>query len=299
MEPTEMFDDASTLIVTTQQFLGAGVLARQLRADVRANRLLRVRQGHYSFPSADPGALEAVRIGGLLSCVSAAGRLGIWVPDHPFIHVAMRHEASRMRSPRDRFAALSGDNRDGCELHWWPRIDADAASLHSVGPLDALAGIIRCQPRMIAVASLDSALFEKKIVAAELRRIFADVPGRYASILEDVDGRSMSGIESIVRLIVRDAGLRCEIQVAFRGIGIVDLVVEGCVVIETDGRRNHEGTLNQRRDYDRDLALADLGFSVVRCDYRQVMHHPERVLAAILGALRSHRNFRGTGSGRA
>lgn len=298
MKPTDMFDDASTLIATTQQLIGAGVLARQLRAEVSAGRLLRVRRGHYSLQSADPGALEAVRIGGLLSCTSAAGRLGIWVPDEPFIHVAMRHEASRMRSPRDRFAALSADNRDGCELHWWPMIDAGAASLHSVGLLDALAGIIRCQPRRLAVAALDSALFEKKIGTAELRRIFANVPDRYASILGDVDGRSMSGIESIVRFMVRDAGLRCEIQVQFRGIGIVDLVVEGCVVIETDGRRNHEGTLNQHRDYDRDLALAALGFGVVRCDYPEVMHHPERVLAAIWGALRSHRNFRGTRSGR-
>jgi very-short-patch-repair endonuclease len=289
-----MFADTSALIVTTQQFLGAGVLGRQLRADVRATRLLRVRQGHYSLPFADSGALEAVRIGGLLTCVSAAARLGIWVPDHPFIHVAMRHEASRMRSPRDRFTALSVDNRDGCELHWWPWIDADSASLHSVGPLDALAAIIRCQPRRLAVAALDSALFEKKVDVAGLRRVFASVPDRYAPLLDDVDGQSMSGIESIVRLMVRDAGLRCEIQVRFRGIGIVDLVVERCVVIETDGRRNHDGAANQRRDYDRDLALAALGFTVVRCDYPEVMHHPERVLAAILGALRSHRNFRRT-----
>jgi very-short-patch-repair endonuclease len=68
------------------------------------------------------------------------------------------------------------------------------------------------------------------------------------------------------------------------------------VIIETDGRGNHDGVANQRRDYDRDLALAALGFGVVRCDYPEVMHHPERVLAAILGALRSHRNFRGTRS---
>jgi very-short-patch-repair endonuclease len=298
MEPTDMFDDASALIATTQQLIGAGVLARQLRAEVSSGRLLRVRRGHYSLPSADPGALEAVRIGGLLTCSSAAGRLGIWVEDQPFTHLAMRQGASRMRSPRDRFAALSADNRDGCELHWWP-FDADASSLHSVGLLDALAAIIRCQPRRIAVAALDSALFEKKIGTAELRQIFANLPSRYASIFGDVDGRSMSGIESIVRLLVRDFGLRCEIQVRFRGIGVVDLVVEGCVVIETDGRGNHDGVANQRRDYDRDLALAALGFGVVRCDYREVMHHPDRVLAAILGALRSHRRFRGTGSARA
>jgi very-short-patch-repair endonuclease len=292
MDPTDMFEDASTLIVTTQQLIDAGILARQLQAEVSAGRLLRVRRGHYALPFADPGALRAVRIGGLLSCASAAGRLGIWVPDHPFVHVAMRHEASRMRSPRDRFTALSADNRDGCELHWWP-FDADAASLHSVGLLDALAAIIRCQPRRLAVAALDSALFEKKVDAAGLHRIFASVPDRYAPLLDDVDGQSMSGIESIVRLMARDAGLRCEIQVRFRGIGIVDLVIEGCVAIEVDGRRNHDGAANQRRDYDRDLALAALGFSVVRCDYPEVMHHPERVLAAIWGALRSHRRFRG------
>ncbi len=259
-----------------------------LTEGVRAGQLLRVRRDRYALPSTEPAILEAVRIGGLLSCVSAADFHGIWVPDLPFTHIAMTHKASRMRSPRDRFVPLSADNRDGCELHWWPLVEPDAASLHSVSPVDSLVHIIRCQTRPIAVAALDSALFEGKITHLDLDRIFAAVPVKFAPLRADIDARSMSGLETITRLMVRDAGLRCDLQVHFRGVGDVDLLVEGCVVVETDGRKWHDEESAQRRDYDRDATLAARGYVVLRFNYRQVMHHPEQVTAAIVGALRSH-----------
>ena len=266
-----------------------GMSPADLTDSVRAGDLVRVRRDRYALPSTEPAILEAVRIGGLLSCVSAAASHGIWVPDEPFTHIAMAHEASRMRSPRDRFARLSPDNRDGCELHWWPLSEPEAASLHSVSVVDSLVQIIRCQQRSVAIAALDSALFEGKIARNDLDRIFNAVPVKFASLRGDIDARSMSGLETITRLMVRDAGLRYELQAHFRGIGTVDLLVEGCVAIETDGRKWHEGESPQRRDYDRDLALAARELIVLRFNYRQVMYHPEQVMAAILGALRSHR----------
>jgi very-short-patch-repair endonuclease len=279
-------------IATRRQLLRRGMTPMELTTAVRSGQLLRVRRDHYALPGTERTILEAVRIGGLVGCVSAADLHGIWIPDQPFTHVAMSREASRLRSPRDRFVPLTSDNRDGCELHWWPLIDVGAARLHSVGVVDSLAHIIRCQPRMVAVAALDSALYQGKISAADLDRIFAAVPSRFAALRDEIDSRCMSGIETILRLLCFDAGVRCVPQVNFPGIGTVDFVLEGCVVVETDGHKGHTSDIDQKRDYDRDIALAARGYIVLRFNYRQVMFHPERVMAAIRGALRSHARSR-------
>jgi len=290
MDVTHAFPSGAH-IATRRQLLDLGMARQDLTDAVRSGQLLRARRDRYALPGVERAILEAVRIGGLLSCVSAAGLLGIWVPDQPFTHLVMPRDASRMRSPRSRFVPLTADNRDGCELHWWPLIDADAASLHSVGVRDSLAHIIRRQPRMIAVAALDSALYTGRISLADLVRIFAAVPAKFAALRNDVDPRCMSGIETIVRLLCLDAGVRCVPQMDFPGIGVVDFVLEGCVVVETDGRQGHASESDQKRDYDRDVALAALGYIVLRFNYRQVMFHPERVMFAIRGALRSHSRY--------
>lgn len=290
MDPTAYFRNG-TRIATRWQLLRRGVEPRELTSAVRAGVLLRVRRGYYALPTVEAAVLEAVRVGGRLSCVSAADLHGIWVPDQPFTHIALPHEASRLRSPRSRFVRLSPDNRDGCELHWWPLLGEAGKCLHSVSVVDSLAHLIRCQPRMIAVAALDSALFEKKISPGDLDRIFCGVPSKFASLRSDIDARCMSGLETIVRLMLMDAGLSCVPQVWFGAVGSVDLVVENCVVIETDGRQNHEGQPAQARDYDRDIALAARGYIVLRFNYRQVMFQPDLVMAAILGALRSHARY--------
>jgi hypothetical protein len=279
-------------IATRRQLLRRGMSPADLTAVVRSGELLRVRRDRYALPGTERSILEAVRIGGVVACVSAAALHDIWVPDQLFTHVSMLREASRMRSPRDRFVRLAPDNRDGCELHWSPLIDADAARLHSVGRIDSLAQIIRCQPRMIAVAALDSALHQRLISRADLDRIFAALPARFAALRDEIDARCMSGIETIVRLLCLDAGVRCIPQVHFPGIGTVDFVLEGCVVVETDGHTGHASDSDQKRDYDRDAALAARGYIVLRFNYRQVMFQPELVMAAIRGALRAHRATR-------
>ena len=277
------------LIATRRQLLARGYTPKQLAAGVRAGSLLRIRRGYYAARDVHPLIQHAVRIGGLLTCVSAASLLGIWVHDSTFAHVSLRHEASRMRSPRDRFVPLTEDNRFGCVLHWWPLVDKSAATMHRVAAVDALAHLIRCQPEFDAVAALDSSLHEKVITNGQLDTIFDAVPERFRQLRKRIDGRAMSGLETRVRLLAIDAGLRCAIQVKFDGIGTVDLVIEGCLVVETDGHNGHDDAVSAARDYDRDLALIALGYIVLRFNYRQVMYEPDRVMAAILAALRTHR----------
>ncbi len=283
MDVAAAFDGAE--IRTTRQLRDHGVTELRLTEAVRAGRLIRVRRGHYALPGTDQSLVRAVRIGGRLGCVSAAARYGVWVVDDGFPHVAMAHGASRLRSPGNRFRPLSHDTRDGCTLHWSPTTQNGD---FCVSLIDALVHLVRCQPAPLAVAALDSALNEELLTS--LDDVFERLPRRYRALAARVDSRSMSGIETLVRLMVVDAGIAVDIQVTFDGIGDVDLVLDDRVVIEVDGRAHHRN--NQLRDYARDAALAALGYVVLRFDYAQVMYQPARVMAAIRGALAATRGTR-------
>lgn len=274
-------------VATRQQLLRRGFTPRSLAAAVQAGRLIRVRRGYYATPDIDDLTEQAVRVGGLLTCVSAAKRAGIWVAIDERPHIYLRHEASRMRTPQDRFRLLSPENHEACTLHWSSLVDPANATMESVAPLDSLAHIIRCQPEALAIAAIDSARNQGIVGDAQLDTLFTKLPAKYSRYQYRVDGRAMSGIETIVRLILVDAGFHCVPQVFFDRVGTVDLVVERCVVIETDGRLGHSDAEGAHRDYDRDVALAALGYIVLRFNYRQVMYSPEVVLDAVRGALSS------------
>lgn len=170
-------------------------------------------------------------------------------------------------------------------MHWFPLVDESEVTMDNVGPLNALAHIIRCQPEHLAIAALDSAAYQRIVSEAALDKLFTALPVKYRRYRRRVDARSMSGLETIVRLMMLDAGLGCEPQVHFPGIGYVDLLVEGCVVVETDGRLGHGDAPGSARDYDRDVALAAIGYIVLRFNYRQVMYSPEVIMSAVRGAL--------------
>lgn len=286
MNPTQALMELQ--VATRRELLRAGGTPQHLAAGVKSGALLRLRRGFYSLPSIDRHVEVAVRVGGLATCLSAARLFGIWAPKDAVTHVAMRHEASRMRSPRDRFEPLTTQNRESVKLHWWPLIAPDSGN-HSVSVIDALRHVVQCQRREIAIAALDSALYQRKICEADIAEIFAGLPSGLGKMRSDIDASAMSGLETLGRLIARNAGFQVESQVYFRGIGTVDLVIDGCIVVETDGSEFHSGLAASARDYDRDAALAALGYTVLRFNYRQLMFLPERVLAAIRGARRVHR----------
>jgi very-short-patch-repair endonuclease len=275
-------------VATRAQLLAAGATPRDLTAAVREKRLLRVREGYYAAPSADSALVQAVRIGGRLGCVSALRRHGVWAPPHPFPHVSLERNAARLRSPHDRFRPLEEQTRDGCELHWAEVVEDDS-SVHTSGVVNALAQAIRCQPAEFAVAALDSALYQRLVTAQKVAAVFATLPKRLAHLQTLVEPQCMSGIESILRLELVKLGIPFEVQVRFDGVGLVDFVVAGCVVVEVDGREYHGGEVRTARDYARDAYLAAHQYTVVRLNYRQVMFEREAAIAAVLGALRAHR----------
>ena len=81
-------------------------------------------------------------------------------------------------------------------------------------------------------------------------------------------------------------GLRLECQVAITGVGRVDFVVDGRLILEADGRENHDGESMRHKDLVRDAAASRLGYETLRFDYAQIVHDWPTVQAAVLAALR-------------
>lgn len=278
------FLDASTgpcRIVSRRALLASGLSSERITAAVRSRALLRVRRDHYALPGTNRHTLEAVRVGGREACISAARQIGFFAFDTRFTHVHLNRGASRLRSPHNRRVPLAVVPRDGVELHWWPLIDPVDASDHCVGARDALAQIIQCQEPRFALAALDTALHERKIWPSDLSEIFANVPAKYRDLRSRIDARVDAGQESILRDLLQRAGFRCEIQVSIAGVGRVDLVVEGCVVVEADSFAHHKSWEEHTRDRTRDRLLAARRYLTLRVLYHDIMFDPEGVLAAI------------------
>jgi very-short-patch-repair endonuclease len=77
------------------------------------------------------------------------------------------------------------------------------------------------------------------------------------------------------------------VQVVIRGVGRVDLLVEGRLIVELDGRETHHDDEAFERDRLRDVATAIDGYRSLRLSYRQVMYGWPRAQEAVFAALAS------------
>lgn len=288
----DYFRDNNIQIAETAALTAAGASWRALRAAVQSGHLIRARRGHYALPGTNVHILEAVRLGGQLACISAAADIGVFALDNTFAHIHVDPTASRLRAPHDRFHLLTDQNRDGAELHWGTLLDPTDGTEYRVGLKDALVQILRCQDPRFAIASLDNALHQGLILPDVVPEIFAALPRELQYLRSHVDARSDAGQETVLRFIVREAGYEFDFQVEVGGVGRIDMIVEGCIAVEADSRQFHDGWEAHVRDTTRDCDLAILGYVSLRVLYRDIIYHPERVIAAIAGLLAANRHYR-------
>ncbi|MBN9170991.1 MAG: DUF559 domain-containing protein, partial [Microbacterium sp.] len=62
----------------------------------------------------------------------------------------------------------------------------------------------------------------------------------------------------------------------------VDFLIGDRLLVEVDGRQNHDGPSMRHKDLVRDAAAATWGYVTLRFDYAMVVHDWELVEAAIL-----------------
>lgn len=243
----------SRIAFTRADLLAMGMSARSISREVRRGHLQHVRRDRYVLAEANGDIVEAVRIGGRLTCLSLFALMGVFVHRPRGLHVFVTRGSSRLRLPKGRHVTL----------HW--NLSSVTPELLHVAPLiDAARHAVRCQEPRAAVATLDSLVHHGLLTTSQVDEVFAELPARLKAVRGLVDGSAESGPETFVRLILRAIGALFETQVFIAGVGRVDFVVEGWLIIECDSKEFHEGWQKQQDDRRRDLAAARRGYVTIR-----------------------------------
>ncbi|MGV8881024.1 MAG: hypothetical protein ACOH19_02625 [Rhodoglobus sp.] len=286
----EAMTELGLSIASRAELISAGATSGGLTSAVRGGHLIRVRRDHYALPGLSHATEQAVRVGGKLGCVSALRNLGIFAIKPPTTHIRLDREASRCRNPEDRRRPLTA-HRSGTVLHWGDSVDPAGGNEFCMSVMDALADVVHCQPKWLAIASVDNALFQGFIEPHDVYELFVGSAAQ-REMAQLVNGRAEAGQESVLRGIAHDAGWGYEVQRSFEGVGRVDTFIEGLAVAEADSRLAHDGWSLHVKDRDRDLALAALGIPSVRPVFNRIIYTPGDVQRAIAGLLSIHSRFR-------
>ncbi len=256
--------------ILTRDDLRAGAMdTHAITAAVRAGTLIRLRRGRYVAHEVAADVSEAVRIGGRLACVSLLQLIGIFVLENPGLHVQVSPRLSRFRHRRS----------PGATLHWTDCVHPSAE--HAVSVWDAVRQSIRCQEPRAAIATLDSVLHHRILTHEQVVAVFESLPHRFRALLPLLDPSAESGPETFVRLLLRTLGLPYDTQVTVPGVGRVDFVVCGWLIIECDSREFHEGWDSQVADRARDIAAARQGYVTIRPLAADIFTRPNEVKTAI------------------
>lgn len=269
-----------------RSFLAAGLTRRQVAALYRVGLLKRPRIGWYADPALPMEAIRAIRVGGVLGCISAARSWGLPVPDpeDDELHVSVEDDATRLRDSRNRTVRPAAGEEEGVHLHWLPRLEPVRGYRASV--LDVLLQLAYCVPFEWLVAAIDRALHVPRggsalLSAASWALLRPALPERLRRAVDLADGRAESPIETIVRLGLVARGMAFGPQVWVTPLHRVDFLIGARLVIEVDGRRHHDDPEAFERDRERDALLAIRGFRVLRFSYRQVTEDLPWVLDVI------------------
>lgn len=266
-----------------QQLVRRGVTDHDLTRAVRAGEVVRVRNGWYSTRAENDPELRAVRVGGRLTGISAIHSWGGWVlGDHP-LHVAVNRNSARLRTQQNRHARLNVEAPRGVLLHWEERAMASRGSATMVAMLDALHRVACDESLETTVAAFDWAMHANLIDRIDFESLILSMPEERRGLRDWIDIDCESLPESLARTRLRLAGHKVESQVTLANGQRIDLVVDGVVGVEVDGRQHHL----TRFEYDRgkDVEITIDHKHALRPSANMVFHHWSRFALAVDTAL--------------
>jgi very-short-patch-repair endonuclease len=216
-----------------------------------------------------------VRAGGVLSCASALTVHGVWMRHEPRLHVAVDHAANHSTG-----TAI---------VKHWARRSRPLGFVET--PFTAFSRFAKCGEPLDIVIAADSLLNRRLLTSEQVETILSRT-ARGRRLLGRVDGKAESGTETIVRSRLRADGIRLRSQVSIAGVGRVDFVVGGRLVIEVDSREWHDEPSQFERDRARDALLVARGYLVMRFSYRRVMDEIAEIEKEILAVVRTRDHVR-------
>ncbi|MFC8302348.1 type IV toxin-antitoxin system AbiEi family antitoxin domain-containing protein [Specibacter sp. NPDC057265] len=249
-------------VARRKDLLARGCSPRSILRAEKAARIRRIAPGYYALPNADPLDVRLALHQARRSCFTKAQQLGLWVIKPPALwHVAAAH----------------GRPIPGCVVH---KVSG-AQTL-----LDILRQCVACGSEVDALAVLESAVVLKHCTFAQLRTEFSrreDTRGR--AVINMIDPQSMSIAETVARYHLRKAGLNVQGQFYVRGVGHIDLLVEGLLCVETDGEKYHNTAQGWAADLRRDNLLVMEGRWCLRIPAAVVLDRPELMVKWVRQAL--------------
>lgn len=284
-------------VVTAAELRSIGITRHGAGLLLADGTLRRIAQGRFAAPGTLDQYGRARALNGAVSCVSALADHGLWVPERAGDHHVRvtRHVAERIANDpaASRLAA-------GAVLHVLPRrvpgtvpaLGRGAGRALRHPPVDSLWHTIltaaHCCEVDELVAVLESAMrrgvAQEDILAAaghgnaRLRRA--------AGLLEQ---GAESGAESIARVRLRALRVPMRIQARI-GRWPVDLLLGERLVVEIDGRSYHSAERDFLRDRVKDRELHELGCTVLRFTYGEIMRDWEACFAQIRRFVRAGRH---------
>jgi len=256
-------------VARTGTLLQAGFAERTIRNAAASGELLRLRHGVVALPGAAPDLVAAVLANGLLTCVSATGHHGLWRLHEPArLHLLCRHGSAT-----------------GVVIHRGTLV-APEFPRPVAGLTDTLLHALRCRPSVESAVMVESALLQGRTTLDYLRaRLPGNRNGSARAVLELVDGTAGSAIEVLARLLFRNEGIFTQTQVDLPGIGIVDFLLDGFLIVEIDGSTHLEAkqVIKDRR---RNNAGTLTGYAVLRYGYHDVVFNPQKIVAEVWQVLR-------------
>ena len=233
----------------------AGIGRRALEGALRSGRLLRVRRGWVATSDADPVRVAAAREGVVITCISQASRLGLWVHEAGTPHHVGADPKSAGRKPRS------------AHVHWFtPIVPRPPGALED--PIEnVLAAVASCEPFERALATWESALNKGLVTLDGL----AGYPWKPTArrILGEATPFADAGLETYLRYRLSWLRLPIRIQSWIAGHR-VDALIGDRLVLQIDGA-HHVGA-QRSEDIRHDAELRLMGYHVIRVSYTQMMH---------------------------
>lgn len=249
-------------VARRKDLLVRGCTAWSLKQAVSAGIISQVGRGYYALPDADPLDIHLALYQARRTCFTKAEQLGLWVIKRRlFPHVAAAH----------------GRPISGCVVH------------KVSGPqtlMDILRQCVKCGSEVDGLAALESAVVLKECTIPDLRAEFTRREDSGArAIIDMIDPQAMSIAETVARYYLRKAGLNVQGQFYVKGVGHLDLLVEGLLGVETDGETYHNTESGWAEDLRPDNLLVIKGLWCLHIPAKVVLGNPDVMLAWVREAL--------------
>ena len=246
-----------------------GVDDAALRRAVRRG-ILQPDRGLYALPTASPDLVAVLRNRELLTCSSAAPYYNLWCVKPPVLrHVYHQRQAAVGDHAVHHAGLLLPPSR-----------------LRPVAALaDVLVHALRCLPFPESLVMVECAVSRGDMTVGFLRhRLPGKRNGKARAVLDWVDRGSDSLLETLARTYFRQAGISVQTQFYLARVGYVDLLLDGWLVVELDGR--HHAEWNQvQKDHRRNNESVVQGYTALRYYYSDVVYHPDAMVAQVLAVL--------------